>query len=179
MDGNETKIECICRRYRVQAADGSILEVEPIKLISGRINYRLFEEEKEISAFFSKHKVVVIGQKTTMPEKYQKEVKSTERSNRNRIRLNPMQRLNCMTKMKGDFTREDYQKHMLDKYSIGVSIFMSHGDMEDALKARKLEIVDKKSGRLRKYRVIDSSEFDESSYKSLVKGSKIQIEAKQ
>ena len=179
MDENETKIECICRRYRVQTADGAILEVEPTEPLSGRVKYRLLDEENEISKFFSKHKIVYIGKKATMPERPQKEVKTTERSIRNIVRLNPMQRLNCMIKMKGEFTREDYQKHMLDKYNIGVSIFMSHGDMEDALKARKLEIIDKKSGRLRKYSVVDSSEFDEDSYKSLVKGAKIQIEVQQ
>ena len=177
MDENETKVECI--KYRVQSADGSILEVEPIKPISERVSYRPLEEYNEISRFFSKYKIVIIEQEARMPEKYQKEVKKTGRYTRGGMAIGPMQRLNCMIKMKGEFTREDYQKHMLDKYSIGVSIFMSHGDMEDALKARKLEIVDKKSGRLRKYRVIDSSEFDESSYKSLVKGNKIQIEAKQ
>ena len=178
MDRNETKIECIRRQYRVQTADGMIFEVEPMKPLTERVGYRASKEDDEIAKFFSENKVVFIGQKEAKLENDKKEVKKTERPAPKKITLNPMQRLNCMIKMKGEFTREDYQKYMLDKYNIDVSLFMSHNDIEDALKARKLEMVSKKSGRLRKYVVVDTSELDESSYKSLDKR-KIQMEVKQ
>lgn len=174
MSENENTIECFCRKYRVQTPGGLIVEVESTKALSGQITHKLLEEDTEIDSFFSNHKIVGLRQLVTTPAKYQED-KFVSRLAPKKGRFTPRQRLNHLLKMKGEFTREDYQKYMLEMYGVKIEKFMAYDDIRSALASKRLEVMEGKSGRQSKYRITDPNDVDENLYKSMIKDQKIQM----
>lgn len=174
MNGNENIIECIGRKYRVQTRGGMIVEVESTKPLSSKLTHELLQEDNDINSFFSEHKIMSIRQMVTPTKNIQeKEIESKRTPKRGKF--SPRQRLNNLLKMKGVFTREDYQKHMLEIYGVKIEKFMAYDDIRDAIVAKRLEITEGKIGRARKYRVLDPTDIDENLYKTLMKDVKIQM----
>ena len=176
MEENENIIECICRKYRIQNRGGLIVEVESTKPLSGKITSELLEEDAEINSFFKDHRIVGIRHVVVTPSKYQKEeAKIEQKLSPKKGRFTPMQRLNHVLKMKGEFTRDNYQKHMLEIYGVKIGKYMAYDDIRDALASKRLEITGGKIGRERTYRVVDPTDVDETLYKTLLKDQKIQM----
>lgn len=172
----ENIVECICRRYRVQTAGGMIVEVESDKPLSTQLNAKLLTEDSEIDQFFKHHKILATRQLVRTTPNQQKtaeispKIKSTDGS------LSPRQRLNELLKMKGDFTRSDYMRHMFDSFHYKVNKWTSHNDMQDALHLNKIQIVEERRGHIgRKYRVVDTEEIEESLYVKLLQDRKMHI----
>lgn len=156
-------IECISRRYRVQAPGGPVVEVESTMPVSDELNQRLLEEDTDIDNFFKTHKIFVAGQSTFISP--QKMINIGLLRN---VRLHPLQRLNQIIRMKGEFTRKDYVKSLKDTFKLKLNKWTSHNDIQDALKLHKIQIVNNRSGKQRVYTVIDASEIDESAYKEFL-----------
>lgn len=175
MNRNGNTIECICRKYRVQAKGGMIVEVESTKPLSKKLTNELLQEDDDINLFFSNHKIINVGQMATKPTENLQEIKVESKLTSDKIIFTPMQRLNSMLKMKGEFTRDDYQKHMFEKYRVIVEKFKAHYDIRDALSYNRLEIAEGKDGRAKKYRVLDPTEIDEDTYKSLMRDHRMQL----
>lgn len=176
MEENGNIIECICRKYRVQARGGLTVEVESTKPLSGKITSELLEEDAGINSFFKDHRIVGIRQAVVTPHKYQKEeAKIEQKLAPKKGKFTPRQRINHVLKMKGEFTRDNYQKHMLDMYGVKIGKYMAYDDIRDALDSKRLEITGGKVGRERTYRVVDPTDVDETLYKTLLNDRKIQI----
>ena len=175
MNRNGNTIECICRKYRVQAKGGMIIELESTKPLSEQLTNELLQEDDDINSFFSNHKIMYVGQMATIPIKNLQDNEVENKLIPNKVRYSPMQRLNSMLKMKGEFTRDDYQKYMFEKYGVTIEKFKAHYDIRDALSYKRLEIAESKGGRSRKYRVLDPTEMDEDTYKSLMRETRMQL----
>lgn len=170
-------VECIGRRYRVQTTGGTIIEVESDKPLSIQLNAKLLEEDSEINEFFKHHKVLstrqlvrtnVIQQKTTDL--------GSPKIVANEGYLNPRQRINALLKMKGEFTRQDYITFLFDNYRYKLSKWTSFDDITDALKLNRIEVVKERKGKEgRKYRIIDSTDVEESLYDKLLQDRKLSI----
>lgn len=168
-------VECICRRYRVQTPGGAVIEVESYKPISTQLNAQLLEEDTEINEFFKHHKILGTRQmvKTAGPQKTDS---VSPRIISKDGTLNPRQRLNQLLKMKGEFTRLDYIKFLFDSCQYKLNKWTSHNDINDALHLNKIELIGDKKGRNgRKYRVVDSTEIEESLYQKLLQDRKLHI----
>jgi hypothetical protein len=177
MNGNENGniIECICRKYRVQTRNGMIVEVESTKPLSEQTTQKLLHEDDDIDLFFSTHNIMAIRHMVMTPINNNQEKKIEGKLTPKNGRFTPRQRLNHILKMTGEFTRNDYQKHMLDKYGVIIPKFMAHTDIKGAIVAKRLEIVEGKVGRERKYRVIDPTDVDNTLYKTISNDRKIQM----
>lgn len=179
-NGKEAIIECVCRIYRVQMPGGMIADVESTKPLSVQMTHELLEEDKEIDEFFAHHKItgmrhMITSQETHVKETRAKEGKATEKLIFDQGGLTPRQRINYLLKMKGEFTREDYQKHMLDVHRIKIPKFMAHDDIRKTLSIKRLERVSGKPGRVQWYKVVDPVEMDEQLYKTVVKDHKLHM----
>jgi len=176
---NETIIECICRIYRVKMPGGMIAEVESTKPISLQMTHELLEEDKEIDSFFAHHKITGIRHMVTSQETKVKESEVAEKIIFDQGMLSPRQRLNSLLKMKGEFTREDYQKYMFDIHRVKIEKFMAYDDLRSALVAKRLVKAEEKSGRMQRYKVVDPVDIDEQLYKTIIKEHKAHIEMAQ
>lgn len=179
---NRNKIECIYRIYRIQSPEGFVVEVESRKPLDEETNAKLLEKDEEIMTFFESHKIV--SYKETKIPKEIKEIEEIEQIEQieqiHKIRskdkrLTPLQRLNHLLQMKGEFTRIDYHKYIEKKCNIKMSDFMGHSDIEAALKIGRIEELGT-AGRHRLYKVLDSTEVDESLHKTLLKEKKVSVE---
>lgn len=175
---SRNKIECIYRVYRIQSPEGFVVEVESRKPLDEETNAKLLEKDEEIMSFFESHKI--IGYKETItPKTTPKEVGRAEQISDTRSkyeRLTPLQRLNHLLQMKGEFTRIDYQKYLEDKCNIKVSDFMGHSDIEAALRLSRIEDTGNTGHREHRiYKVIDSTEVDNSLYRTLLKEKKVNV----
>ena len=177
MKENENEIECIERKYRVKMPGGLIVEVESTKPLSVQMTHELLEEDNEIDSFFTHHKIMNMRQVVASPIKDTHGTIIGGKVGPKKGIFTPMQRLNNMLKMTGEFTRKDYQKHMLDMYNVNVPRHMSHDDINRAIKSKRIELIAGKMGSPGKYRVVDPVDIDENLYKSLLAGRKIQMEA--
>jgi hypothetical protein len=166
---NETIIECICRIYRVKMPGGMIAEVESNKPLSIQMTHELLEEDKEIDSFFAHHRITGMRHVIASQEQQVKERRAEEKILFNQGRLSPRQRLNSLLKMKGEFTRKDYQQYMLDVNRVKIEKFMAYDDLREAIKAKRLVKIEEKSGDVHKYKVVDPVEIDEQLYKTLIK----------
>lgn len=178
MSENENTIECICRKYRVQSRGGLIVEVESTKPLSGQITQELLEEDNEIDSFFANHRIVGVRQAVVTPSKYKKEEEEDKIASKfapKKGKFTPRQRLNHVLKMKGEFTRDNYQRHMFDTYGVKIEKFMAYDDIRDAMASKRLEITGGKVGRARTYRVVDPTDVDETLYKTLMKDHKVRM----
>lgn len=173
--------------------------------ISGTITAKLLQEDTEISSFFEKCKILDVNvfqegkarkdkerviekgsltdliRKSKKKLKKHKETKKTSEAPKIKIEelkgeyvLAPFERLNVLLKMEGEFTRIDYQKFMVDTTQ-KMSDFMGHEDIEVALLLKKIEVIEEKTGRLRKYRVIDTNPVDRDTYRQMIKEHKMEI----
>lgn len=178
-NGNETIIECIRRTYRINTPGGMIAEVESTKPLSIQLTHELLEEDKEIDSFFANHKIIGMRHMVASQEIQAKERNVAEKIIYNHGSMTPRQRLNNLLKMKGEFTREDYQKYMFEINRIKIKNFMAYHDLRDAIKSKRLVITDGKSGRLQKYKVIDPADIDEQLYKTIINEHKMHMEITQ
>lgn len=165
----EAIIECICRIYRVHMPGGIVADVESIKPLSIQMTHELLEEDNEIDSFFSHYKITGLRHVVTPIEKVIQNDEIVNKRVFSQRGLSPMQRLNSLLKMNGEFTREDYQKYMFDMHRIKIEKFMAYDDLRDAIKAKRLVKVEEKSGRMQRYKVIDPIEIDEQLYKTIIK----------
>jgi hypothetical protein len=172
---NETIIECIRRIYRIKMPGGMIAEVESTKPLSIQLTHELLEEDKEIDLFFSNHKIIGIRHIVASQETNVKERNNEEKIIYNHGGLTPRQRLNTLLKMRGEFTREDYQRHMSDINRVKIKNYMAYHDLRDAINSKRLVIVEEKSGRLQKYKVVDPSDIDEQLYKTIINEHKVRV----
>lgn len=175
MKNEETKngniIECIYRRYRVQSPGGMTIEIESKKPLSGRATRTLLEEDNDIGSFFENYKIIEISNVESLPEKRVPEIGRFSKSREKNI--NPLERLNYLLQMPGEFTRVDYQSYIQTRYRVKMSNFMGHNDIEAALALNKLEIIGKvKTRGLRQYRIIDQTEINKDQYRSILKSQK-------
>jgi hypothetical protein len=171
MNSNKEKdavIECVCRRYRVQMPNGMVTEVESTKPLSVQMNHELLEEDNEIDSFFAHHKIMSLRHIVSQNDKQVQERKMTDKILFDKGSLSPRQRLNHLLKMKGEFTREDYQKYMLDVNRVKIEKFMAYDDLRDAIRIKRLEKIPERSGRLQKYKVLDPVEIDENLYREII-----------
>jgi len=175
MSENENTIECVCRKYRVQTRGGLIVDVESTKPLSGQITQELLEEDTEIDSFFTNHRIVGIRQMVATPSKFPKEDNIESKFAPKKGKFTPRQRLNHLLKMRGEFTRNDYQKYMLDTYGVKIEKFMAHDDLRGAIASKRIEITGGKVGRARKYRVVDQTDIDETLYKTLINDHKVRM----
>jgi hypothetical protein len=164
----EAIIECVCRRYRVQMPGGMVTEVESTKPLTVQMNHELLEEDNEINSFFAHHKIMSIRHMVTSPTKQVQERKTTHGLVLGKDTFSPRQRLNHLLKMKGEFTRHDYQKYMLDTHRVKIATYMAYDDLRSAMRAKRLEKIEPKSGRLQKYKILDPVEIDENLYRSII-----------
>lgn len=169
----ENKIECVCRRYRVQTPGGMVVEVESTKPLSMQETARLLEEDSDVDDFFKSHKILAIRQLVHVPHTQQKE---SPRKSVKRGTLSPRQRLNQLLKLRGEFTRADYIKYLRENFQYNINRWTSYSDIQDALRLHKIEIVsDKKGTKGRIYRVISEEEVEESLYQKLLQDRKLHI----
>jgi len=164
---NGNIIECVYRRYSVQLPGGMVIEVESAKPLSGQMTHILLEED-DIGSFFENYKIIAISKVEDRPDERVQKVgrlrKSRERS------IGPLERLNSLLLMPGDFTRIDYQEYMQTKCKVKMSTFMGHSDIEAALALNKLEALGKtKDSRFHQYRVIDQTQINKDQYITLSK----------
>lgn len=172
---NEIIIECVCRVYRVKMPGGLIAEVESTKPLSIQMTHELLEEDKEIDSFFAHHKITGMRHIVASQETQVKESKIAEKNLFNQGRLSPRQRINSLLKMKGEFTRNDYQKYMLDVNRVKIEKFMAYDDLRDAIRLKRLVKIEEKSGRVHKYKVIDPVDVDEQLYKTMINEHKVHM----
>lgn len=175
MKNEDTKngniIECIYRRYRVQAPGGMTIEVESTKPLSEQVTHVLLEEDNEIGSFFENHKIIEMSEVKNRPKKHMREINHLTKSRKRSIE--PLERLNRLLQMPGEFTRIDYQKYMQTTHRAKMSNFMGHSDIDAALALNKLEIAGKvRIRRLRQYRVIDQTDIDRNQYRTLLESQK-------
>ncbi len=175
---NGNIIECIYRRYRVHTPDGMIIEVESTKHLSEQINRELLEEDGEIDTFFSNHKIMNMSRIVSTPSKIHQERDIANKLIPKKGKFSPVQRFNNLLKMKGEFTRDDYRKHMSDIYGVDIGKYMAYEDIGNAIASKRLEIVGRKD-RLRLYKVVDPTSIDDNLYKSLLRDRKIHISTMQ
>ena len=175
-DEKEVIIECVCRRYRVQMPGGIVSEVESTKPLSIQMTHELLEEDNEIDAFFSHHKIMSLRHVITPIEKTVKNDEIVKKRIFNKGALSPMQRINSLLKMKGEFTRAEYQKYMFNMHRVNIARYMAYDDLRDAIKAKRLIKVEEKTGRLQRYKVVDPIEIDEQLYKTIIKEHKTHME---
>jgi hypothetical protein len=176
-NGQETIIECICRRYRIKMPGGIVTEVESIKPLSVQMTHELLEEDNEIDSFFSNYKITSLRHVVTPIESYSKNEDIIDKQIFTQRTLTPRQRLNVVLEMKGEFTREDYQKYMLDMHRLKIQKFMAYDDLREAIKAKRLvRVEEKKSGRMQMYKVVDHAEIDEQLYKTIINDHKVHME---
>lgn len=187
-------IECIKRTYSIQTSDGIKLEVENEKPLSGAITARLLKEDSEIGFFFEKCKILDIDisrKKRTKEVKqfHKRSAKKSKTRKKKRLReeleeetkpileepleqqvqekLSPLDRLNILLNMEGEFTRHDYQKFMKD-LGYDMSNFMGHEDIESAVLLNKVEPTGEKIGKnLKIYRIIDTNIVGRDVYNGL------------
>jgi len=175
MDKKSTTIECVWRRYSIKTGDDGVIHVESTNPRSEQ------EEISEIDSFFSNFQIISMNQET-------QEVLDID--NRNSLQkgktgnvhipelvFGPMQRLNVLLKMKGEFTSKDYRGHLLKEYNVKLGKFAASDDISIAIKSERIEILEEKSGRFRLYRVKDSSDINDTLYSSMLKENKMKIEA--
>lgn len=174
-NGQETIIECVCRRYRVKMPGGIITEVESTKPLSVQMTHELLEEDNEIDSFFSHYKITSVRHVTTPLDIKDKNEDIIDKQIFNQRALTPRQRLNVLLKMKGEFTREDYQKYMFDMHRLKVQKFMAYDDLRDAIKSKRLVKVEGKSGRMQMYKVVDPVDIDEQLYKTIIRDHKVHM----
>lgn len=164
----EAIIECVCRIYRVKMPGGMVVDVEATKPLSVQMTHELLEEDNDIDSFFAHHKITGLRHMVVSPVDKVKENKIVDKRTFGQVGFSPRQRLNNLLKMKGEFTREDYQKYMLDIHIVKIEKFMAYDDLRAALRAKRVEKVEKKSGRLQKYKVLDPVEIDENLYREII-----------
>ncbi len=172
---NETIIECVCRIYRVKMPGGMVAEVESTKPLSLQMTHELLEEDEEIDSFFAHHKITGIRHIIASQEEQVKESKTAEKIIFKQGSMSPRQRLNSLLKMKGEFTRKDYQKYMLDVNRIKIEKFMAYNDLKDAIRIKRLIKIEEKIGRVHKYKVTDPIDIDEQLYKTIINDHKAHI----
>ena len=168
-------VTCIKRVYQIQMSNGIKMEVESEKPLSGATTAKLLEEDIVINEFFKHHKILGIRQiiRTAGPQKT--DIKPPMIIGKDGT-LNPRQRLNQLLTMAGEFTRADYIKFLFDSCQYKLNKWTSHNDMKDALDLHKIELVDNRKGRDGwKYRVVDSTEVEESLYEKLLQDRKLHI----
>lgn len=173
MEGDATKkygkIECVYRKYHVHIPGGSILEMESVKPISEEGTKKLLEEDSGITDFLNHYKIIGYLHQVPLQKKDSKENDSRPESN---DVLTPLQRINLLLEMKGEFTRDGYAEYMKGlKYD--VTKWMAHVDFNNALELKRLELVDN-TKRACRYKVIDSTPVDESLFKQLLRDRRLQ-----
>jgi hypothetical protein len=85
----------------------------------------------------------------------------------------PLQRLNYMIQIEGEFTREDYIRFLEDK-KVEISQWISHDDINRALILKKIERTEKRRPKeYVKYKVIDSDPIDEDTYQQTMRKYKV------
>lgn len=172
----ETVIECVGRRYRVNMPGGIVTEVESTKPLSRQMNRDLLEEDNEIGSFFSNYKITSVRHVVTPMKNDVKHEEIVNKHVSDKKMLTPRQRINALLKMSGEFTRDDYQKYMLDAHGVKIAKFMAYDDIRDAIKVKRLILTGEKSGRAKTYKVVDAVEVDEQLYKTIIKEHKAHME---
>jgi hypothetical protein len=168
----ENKITCFSRKYRIQTSKGLVFEVESEKPLSIQLNAKLLEEDKDIDDFFKNHTINNMRQMVMSPEIKQK-IKEESKSDNY---LSRQQRLNRLLEMEGSFTRQDYIDYIMKNFKYKLNKWTSHNDIKEALKLKRIEIVEKRKGPVGvKYKVIDTKIIDDSLYKKLLEERKLQI----
>jgi len=179
MDKNmDNMVVCTYRRYRVQTPGGMIVEVESDKPLSTQLNAKLLEEEPEIDEFFKHHKILGARQIVRSNIGQNKDIAGVAepRIIANDGNLTPRQRLNQLLKMNGEFTRQDYINSLFTNFRYKLNKWTSHNDIKDALQLNKIQIISERKGkRSRLYKVIDTTEVEESLYSKLLQDRKLQI----
>ncbi len=173
----ENRIECISRKYKIQVPGGMIVEIESDKPLSMQLNAKLLEEEGDINEFFKHRKIIGLRQAVRAPVGH---IKATDLEAPGMMtkngELNPMQRLNILLKIPGEFARIDYIKHLFDETKYKINKWTSHKDIVLALELHKIEVVKEREGKKgRIYRVINKDEIEESLYKKLLQDRKLQM----
>lgn len=176
------KIECVLRKYNIHMPGGSVLEVESTKPISEEETKRLLEEDDGMSNFFTHYKItgyihpIAASRKILQENELRKKRQENEsrkirqgdkpRSDDAKL-LTPLQRINLILEMKGEFTRSDYIEYMKG-LGYDTSKWMAHMDFNNAIELKRLELVDH-TRRSLMYKVIDPTPVDESLFKQLLK----------
>ena len=174
----ETIIECVCRTYRIKTPGGLIAEVESTKPLSIQLTHELLEEDNEIDSFFDNHRIIGMRHMVASHETQETQVKERKIAEKiiyDQGSMTPRQRLNNLLKMKGEFTRKDYQNYMLDVNRVKIEKYMAYHDIRDAISAKRLVVAEGKSGRSQKYKVTDPIEIDEKLYKTIINEHKVHI----
>lgn len=177
MSNGGNTIECYERRYRVKTPGGIVVDVESTTLLSERMTRALLEEDNDIDSFFAHHKITGIRQLVAAPVKNRQESKVVTNINAKKRILSPMMRLNEMLKMKGEFTRRDYEQHIFNEHKTKIERHTAHKDIKDAIGISRVELIKGKSGRLMKYRVLDPANVDENLYAILLRDRRVQMDA--
>ena len=179
MDTKSSTIECIWRRYCIKIGDNDIINVESTNPRSEQ------EEISEIDSFFSNFQIISIDQGV---QEF-KEVLNVDNNDilnngksgnvhiPEQLVFSPRQRFNILIKMRGEFTSKDYREHLLKEYNVKLGKYATSDDVSIAVKSGRIEMLEEKSGRFRLYRVVDSSNVNDTLYSSMLKENKMKIEA--
>lgn len=146
-----TRAKTRARRHIEKEVTPEVTEEE--KDITEEVTPEVTEEEKEIT-------------EEVTPETIEEEKDITEEEEEKKEgQMTPLDRINRMLKIEGEFTRPDYQR-MLEQDSQKMSAFMGHNDIEEAVRLRRIE-PSGRSERFMKYRVIDQTPIDEHTYRNM------------
>lgn len=173
-DEKRNFIECIGRRYRIQSPSGTITEVESTKPLSKYLNDKLLEEDEGINSFFADHKILSIRQLMTAPQQPLPRIVVGPKGGK----FIQEQRLNHLKQMEGEFSREDFQKYLKDKFGYELNSWLWYGDIKIAKRQGIIEDLGKIHHRgPRKYKIKEEAKGSElkGNYlsKQLLEGKKV------
>ncbi len=171
MNSGDITIECTCRKYRIRTNEGMIIDVESKKPIGEKAIGQLLQEVNEIDSFFSNFRIMNIRQEILISEN---NPQKTETHYSNQDKFGPMERINILLKIEGEFTNKDYMRFLFDEYNVKIARYVAFDDIITAIRSRRVERIGK-SGRCHTYRVIDPSSIDKNTYMSILKDNKVQM----
>lgn len=88
--------------------------------------------------------------------------------------LTPLERLNCMIQIEGEFIRDDYIRFLEEK-KVEITKWMSYDDISRAMILKKIEIAQKKRPKeYVRYKVIDSDPINEDTYRQEMRKYKVE-----
>lgn len=171
MNSEKLKIKCTLRRYLIKSGEVEI-EIESPKPLEGEDIQSILEIDailetplkdllpyaKIVSRISEKKEKKNIG-KIPEKKKYRKKIYD--------VIFSPKERITILSNMEAPFSRLDYHRYMQEKFKMHMSNFMSHNDIEEALKNRIIESTGQKvinpetKHRVPTYRVIEKLPIDE------------------
>lgn len=172
-----TLVECIKRVYRVTVPGVATFEVANNRTLSITETIRLLSEDLgtnnvvQVLEGFDIEKVKLYDPgddiKLVPPEEVEEE--TIEKDKIREEQILPICRINHMVKIRGEFTRHEYQK-ILEDLKYRTSKWIAYGDLDKALALKRIKQVGKRRSRqAAKYKVIDSSPIDEQTYEQMMK----------